>query len=181
MTDKQIADRIKEVFSTCSYIIVDTREKDNNIKNALERFGIKYRVKKLDYGDYGIEIDKSEELGIKEDIKFHIAIERKASLDEIANNLTRGQKRFYNEMERCVNDNGFMIIMIENNTYDDIVNENYTSKLSSKQFLGLLHGVTAKYEVPFVFISKDKAPLYIYDILKYHAREILKDYLKLIK
>lgn len=178
MKEKDFNELVKKIFKTCSYITIDTREKDNHIKDTLDKYGIKYRVKKLDYGDYGIEIDKNEELGINEDIKFHIAIERKASLDEIANNLTRGQKRFYNEIQRCIDDNGFMIIMIEDSTYDDIVNENYTSKLTSKQFLGLLHGVTAKYEVPFVFISKSKAPLYVYDVLKYHAREILKDYLK---
>lgn len=166
--------QIKKLFKESTYIVIDTREKDNYIKDTLEQFGIKYRFKKLDYGDYGIEIDKNEELGIKEDIRLNVAIERKGSLEEISGNLTKGQKRFYNEMQRCIDDDGFMIIIIEDNTYSDIVNQNYKTNLTNKQFLGLLHGITAKYGVPFVFIPKKDAPLFIYNVLKYYAREYLK-------
>lgn len=170
MTDAQI----KKIFKESAYIVIDTREKDNYIRDTFDKFGIKYKVKKLDYGDYSIEINKNEELGVTEDIKFSIAIERKGSLEEISGNLTNGQKRFYNEMQRCIDDDGFMLIMIEGATYEDITNGNYKTNLTTKQFLGLLHGVTAKYKVPFIFVPKDNAPLFVYNILKYHARECLK-------
>ena len=146
--------QIKKLFKESAYIVIDTREKDNYIKDTLEKFGIKYRVKKLDYGDYGIEIDKNVDLGIEEDIRLKVSVERKGSLEEISGNLTKGQTRFYNEMERAINDEAFMIIMIEGNTYSDIVNQDYKTNLTNKQFLGLLHGITAKYGVPFIFIDK---------------------------
>ncbi|MBS5307673.1 ERCC4 domain-containing protein [Clostridium sp.] len=171
MTDTQI----KKIFKESTYIIIDTREKDSYIKDTFDKFGIKYKVKKLNYGDYSIEIDKNEELGITEDMKFSIAIERKGSLEEISGNLTKGQKRFYNEMQRCIDDEGFMVIMIEDATYGDVISSNYKTNLTSKQLLGLLHGVTAKYQVPFIFVPKDNAPLFVYNMLKYHAREYLKN------
>lgn len=167
--------QIKKLFKDSTYIVIDTREKDNYIKDTLEKFGIKYRVKKLDYGDYGIEIDKNEELGILEDIRLKVAVERKGSLEEISGNLTKGQKRFYNEMQRAIDDDSLMVIMIEDATYSDVVNENYKTNLTNKQFLGLLHGITAKYGVPFIFVDKKDAPLFIYNVLKYYAREYLKN------
>nr|WP_308545864.1 ERCC4 domain-containing protein [uncultured Lachnoclostridium sp.]DAF89756.1 MAG TPA: ERCC4 domain protein [Siphoviridae sp. cteLh2] len=158
------------------YIIVDTREKKNkHIIDAFELYGIKYIKQKCEYGDYCAMLTKDEELGINEDIILKVSVERKASLDEIGANLTRGKERFAKEMIRCTEDYGSMIIMIEGNTYSDIINENYRIKLTSKQFLGLLHGLYGDYKIPFIFISQKDAPLFIYDTLKYFTRGYLKN------
>lgn len=170
MTDKEI----KKVFEDSTYIIVDTREKNTHIKDRLEQFGIRYKVSKMDYGDYGIEIEKNPELGIEETVRLSVSVERKMNLDEISTNLTKGKDRFYREMARVKDDKGFMVIMIENATYMDIINHKYKSKLTPKQFLGLLHSIPSKFEIPFIFIDEEESPLFVYNILKYYAREYLK-------
>lgn len=172
MNDRQI----KDIFSNYCYIIVDSREKDTHVIDMLKIFNIKYRVQKLDYGDYGIEIQSCEKYGIAEPKLFEFTVERKSGLDEISTNLTKGQKRFCNEMERCKNNNGKMVIVIEDATYDDIAKENYRSNLTAKQFYGLLHGIESKYDILFIFIPKSISPLFIYNYLKYNAREYLKKF-----
>ena len=159
------------------YIIIDTREKKNkHIIDAFELYGIKYIKQKCEYGDYCAMLTKDEELGINEDIILKVSVERKASLDEIGANLTRGKERFAREMQRCVDDNASMIIMVEGVSYEDIINENYKIKLTAKQFLALLHTIYGDYKVPTVFIpNKNNVPLYIYDTLKYWTRSFLKN------
>ena len=79
-------------------------------------------------------------------------------------------------MERCKNDNGTMVIMIEDASYDDIVQHNYRSELSPKAFLALLHTIYSRYGIPFIFIDKKASSFFVYNYLKYFCREWLKDY-----
>ena len=73
-------------------ILVDTREKVNfHITDYFDRKEIKYKKKALSYGDYSFMISANEKLGILRDLYFtnSCVIERKASLEEISNNLTK--------------------------------------------------------------------------------------------
>lgn len=170
MTDKQI----KEVFTNYCYILIDKREKMLHIKNKFEELGTHFRMQNLNYGDYGIVIIPNPIIGNEEEILMKVSVERKNGLDELAMNLTSDNKRFYREMERCLKDKGTMVIMIENCTYNDIVEHNYRSELKPKAFLGLLHSLTAKYGVQFIFIPRDTSSLFVYNFLKYYTRNILK-------
>lgn len=167
---------IDNIMDNNFYIIIDTREKANqHIIKAFEDYNIKHIKRKLNYGDYGVLIAKDDNL-INEDIVLKVSVERKGSLDEIGANLTRGKERFAREMQRCVDDNASMIIMVEGVSYEDIINENYKIKLTAKQFLALLHTIYGDYKVPTVFIpNKNNVPLYIYDTLKYWTRSFLKN------
>jgi len=170
---------IKYIIDNDFYVLIDTREKKNHhIIKAFDKYNIKYKMQKLEYGDYGCLIVKNENLGILDNIQLKISIERKANLEEIGSNLTKTKNRFAKEMKRCVDDGGDMIIMIENATYDDIADKNYKNDLTPKQFLGLIHGIYSTYKIPFIFISKKKCPLFIYDTLKYFTRAYLKNYVK---
>ena len=167
---------IDKVIDDNFVILIDTREKVNShIIDAFDKYNIKYKKQKLDYGDYGCIITKNEDLGILDDIILKVAVERKNGLEEIGNNLTNAKERFHREMQRCIDDNGAMVIMIENCTYDDIANKKYNNKITPKSFLALLHSIYSKYDIPFIFISKDKAPLFIYDVCKYFTKEYLKN------
>lgn len=169
--DKEIKAILEDIT-----IIVDTRENlPNHLTLYFDKNDISYKIEKVDYGDYGIEIQPNVLLGNKETVKIKATVERKMNLDEIATNLTRGKERFKREMKRCKDDGGFMIIMIESATYSDIINKNYRSKLTPKQFLGLLHGLVAEFGIVFVFKSKEESPLYVYNTLKYCAREYIKN------
>lgn len=171
MKDKDI----KKIFTDYANILIDSREKDLSIKEVFDSLGTHYRVTGLPYGDYGIEIVANEEFGIKEDILLKVRVERKNSLDEISQNLTKHKDRFHREMQKCIDDGGTMVIMIEGATYEDIINHNYRSELQPKPFLALLHSITSKYGVQFVFISKRASSLFVYNYLKYYAREYLKN------
>lgn len=162
MNKKQIDD----IIANKTYIIVDTREQDKYIKDTFEKNNIKYKIQKMNYGDFGIEVDGKI---------LPVSVERKGSLNELGINLTKGKERFEREMQRCVDDNGCMIIMIENDSYKNICEKKYPNNLTVKQYLALLHTIYARYNIPFVFIDKEYSPVFIYNTLKRKAREYLKN------
>lgn len=170
MTDANI----KKIFTNYTYIIIDTREKKMHIKEMFDALGTHYERGKLSYGDYGIKIVPNDILGNTEDIIFKVAVERKNGLDEISNNLAKEKDRFHREMQRAKDEGAEMVIMIEDCTYLDIATHNYSSKLSPKSFMGLLHSITAKYGFQFVFVPKTISSLFVYNYLKYFVRNYLK-------
>ena len=122
-------------------IIIDSREKTGknlHITSLFDSQSIKYKVDKLDFADYTFIIPANEDLDIKEDILFHnlVSIERKSGINEVCLNITTGRKRFQAEYERH---KGLMILMIEEDRYKDICENNYRSKISNKSLLGTLH------------------------------------------
>lgn len=171
LTEKQISD----IFKNYTYITIDSREKNLRIKTTFDNLEVHNIISKLPYGDYGIMIKKCERYGIMEDVRMKVAVERKANLEEISANLAQNKARFEREMKRCVDDGGMMCIMIENGSYEDIMNHNYKTNLKPKSFLALLHTMTARYGVNFIFMSEYSASLYVYNYLKYYAKEYLKN------
>lgn len=166
---------IKKIFTDYTYILIDKREKKLHIKETYDKLNIHNEFRSLDYGDYSIVIKPNPIMKNTEEMVFSISVERKASLDELAGNLTKGKARFFREMERCKKDGGFMVIMIEDATYMDIIQHNYNSELTPKSFLALLHTIYTRYNIPFFFVEKEVSSLYVYNILKYYVREYLKE------
>lgn len=170
MKDKDIKKAIDTII-----IIIDTREHlPNEITKCFDMYGITWERRKLKSGDYSARIPKNEELGIIEEINLEniLCIERKMSADEISTNVSTNRERFKREFERAEAE---IIIVIEGSTYKDIAIKNYNSKLTPNQFLGSLHGISDEYSVPFIFIDKGYSALYIYNLLKYRFRNILKN------
>jgi ERCC4 domain len=83
--------------------LVDTREQ---AVATLENI----QIKALNYGDYTVENSK-------------IFIERK-SLNDFIGTLSKGFDRFKNELDRCVKDDGFLIVLIEEK-YSNLLSFNY--------------------------------------------------------
>ena len=85
-SDKQEKQILKSIV-----ILVDTREqKNSHITSWFDAKGVKWKSKKLDFGDYSFYIPANEEMDKPRDLMFtdEIAIERKAHLDELAGNLS---------------------------------------------------------------------------------------------
>lgn len=164
----------KQLLSSLG-IIVDTREKSNkHITDWFDDKNIKYKKQKLDQGDYSFYIPKNEELNIDRDIYFNkeIVIERKASLDEIALNMTKGRKQLKHEFSQH---KGKMTLLIENANYEDICKGNYRSKYNISSFVGSLHSMSTEFTVPFIFIPDKKyTPIYIYFEMYYYFRNYIK-------
>ena len=155
-------------------ILVDTRENANShITDYLSKKKIPYESKKLDYGDYSIKLCKNEELGISRDIYFtdSILVERKASLDELAGNLTKDRTRFESELLRAKGAN--IALMVENATYADLVMGRYRSEYNAKSFVATLATYSARYGLDVNFVEKELAGNWIYHRLYYAVREEL--------
>lgn len=155
-------------------IIIDTREKKKeHITRYLDNKKIPYTVEKLDSGDYTAMIPANPELGIPRDIYMSstLTIERKASLEELSANLTKGRAQIESEFLRA---RGRMIIMIEDATYDDIINHKYNTQYNPKSFLATLKAFESRYGIETTFVSKRSAGNFIYHSLYYELREQLR-------
>ncbi|EPY2278032.1 ERCC4 domain-containing protein [Clostridium sporogenes] len=171
MKDKEI----KELLDTI-VILVDTREKANShIIKSFDKYDINWEKYKLDFGDYSVKLPKNDKYNIKEDIYFNtkIAIERKNSLNELGNNISTNRDRFKREFEKAKDSK--LILMIEDDTYKNIINKTYKNKLEPNSYLAMLHSLSISYDLPFIFIDRDVAFIFIYYVLKYYIRDYLKN------
>ena len=91
-------------------IIVDSREKPKAIGKILEYFdkqGIQYETSKLLFGDY---MDYN---------RPGLVIDRKQNIAELAKNCTIEHIRFKAELERVKKAGAKLVILVEQNTYQD--------------------------------------------------------------
>jgi ERCC4-type nuclease len=148
---------------------------NDHITNVLDKQGLKYISKKLKYGDYSFIVEEIPELNIPYiDFSNKIAIERKAHLDELSNNLTNKRKQFIEELQRAYYDRAKLTLLIENNTYEDILRHNYMSRFESKSFIASLITFKHKYDTDFIFINSLASANFIYNTMKYYLRNYLK-------
>lgn len=167
-TDKQYKDLLNSLV-----IQIDKREQRNeHIVEWFDKNNINYMMKSFESGDYGFIIKKNEELGFCRDTHFvdELFIERKHDLDEIAVNLK--ESAFINEIKRTMNIKNKYII-IENGSWDDIINHNYKSKYNEKAFYRTMLKLQSKYGIKIIFCKNSGEMIYniCIDILN---KEILK-------
>lgn len=151
-------------------ILCDTREQSNgHIIGYFNSHGIRYENKKLDTGDYSFYIPKIPGI-IERAIGFdkEIAIERKANLDELASNLTKGRERLKDELKRAENMRFFL--MIEGAVFEDIGNHNYKSQFNPKAFCASLTSMELEYGFTTKFVPKYYAGGLIYTTMKHYLR-----------
>lgn len=156
---------------------VDTREKVNeHIVNKFIENNIDYKLEKLNIGDYAI-VDVNGYMP-------KIVIERKASLDELLQNLIDRNSfdeesqcnRFHRELIKAEALGMRVILLIENsNWYSDILKHNYRSKVKPAAAKGLIVSLQAKYpNLSIAGIDKGEMASYIHSVLYYSLREELK-------
>ena len=169
-TDTEINKLLESII-----ILIDSREqKIDHIINYFNAKNIAYRVEKLEHGDFTCMIPKNEELGIYRDMYFNniISIERKANLEELSSNFTRDRYRIENEFIRS---KGKLILLIENSSYEDIINGKYNTKYKPKSFIATLKSFESRYNLQTNFINKAYTGNFIYFTLYYAVRELLKN------
>ena len=155
-------------------ILVDSREQENlHILRYFDKKKINYKIEKLDYADYSICLPKSEFFEKEVYLNNVISIERKKDLTELSGNFTKGRARLEEEFQRA---KGKVFLLIENSTFEDILEHNYTTQLTPKSFVGTLKTFEARYGFSTSFIKDiSKSGEFIYKTLMYHAREYLKE------
>ena len=169
-TDSELKELLKS-----QVILVDTREKVNeHITTFFDKHNIPYKRRALNQGDYSFYLPANEQFNIPRDLYFdkEVIIERKASLDELANNFGKERDRFEKEMSLAPSTK---ILLIENCSYEDIIANNYKSNYDKKSFLGTLHSFQFRYNMPFIFMKdRTKTPIYIKKYFEYYLREYLR-------
>jgi ERCC4-type nuclease len=83
----------KKTFLKLVTICVDTREKEwGHIESAFDELNVKHETRKLDYGDYSFVVNDR-------DFSMSCVIERKASVDELYNNMMQDRERISKEFD----------------------------------------------------------------------------------
>lgn len=155
---------------------MDSREKSaNHLFKYWDNHKIEYETTALPSGDYSFKLKAIPELGIMEDMYFYndIVLERKNSLEELSGCFAQTRERFNDEWSRCYAKQKYLLI--ENATYEDLINGRYDTQYSSKSFLGSLHSFNAKYDLQVMFMpNKEYSPIYILAVCQYFLRHLIK-------
>lgn len=177
-TDTEIKKLLKENL----VILVDTREQQN--KHVLKYFDekkVKYKTQKIDEGDYTAIITKCPEMGIHRDIYFPVAVERKNSVDELANNLaektdSRDDIRLIRELQRAKTKGIKITLIVEDkNGMENIRQGKYRSLYKPQSFLGRLSSIQDLYLQDTIFTASSNTGFEIYRKLYYGVRNYLKE------
>ena len=158
-------------------ILADTREhegKNDHILNYFDSHKIPWKKMKLEYGDYSFMVPQNTELGIFRDLYFdrHIVVERKANLDEYAGNQANERDRIKKEFTLAPKEK---VLLIENGSYQDMVEGNYRSNYSAQSYYGTIHSFWHEYGLPVVFMpDKSYSGKFIIGYFYYYLRNIIK-------
>lgn len=168
-TDTELKQLLKSMV-----VLIDTREQKNfHLLDYFKEKDIPWKSKKLNYGDYSAYLPKCEELGLMRDLYFDhdIVIERKASLEELAGNLTSDRQRFKNELTRASSSQ--FHLMVEGGSYAEVINAEYLVQLSPQAYLASLLSLQVEYGFNLHFVEKHHAGLCLYRLLYYYIRKQL--------
>lgn len=154
------------------FLLVDTREQPTeSYYKRLDAVGVPYRRQKLDFGDYSCGYfaqDGSEVL-----LNNEIVIERKMSIDEICGNFTRGRARFSREFDRALQSKAKVHLIVENGSYEKVINGRYRSRLNSSSLLGSFVAFADRYNISVHFCKPETTPVLINKIFHYHLKNKL--------
>lgn len=170
-TDKELKQALNNLT-----ILVDTREQKNeHILDAFNKLKVNYKVQKLDFGDYSCFIPKGSFEGQARDIYFtnDIAIERKASIDELAGNLKDDATRIRTELAHINKYNIKCYLFVEDYLFDKHIREgNYRSQYTPKTlYKRLKKQIEARYSTLIRPVHKDYIGSEIYNTLESYVYE----------
>lgn len=158
-------------------VLVDTREQPT--KKAFERykkFGKPYKRCTLDYGDYTWQFTLNDKPFFNETEKIYpfCMVERKMNLDELAMCFTRDRKRFEAEMQRAKSHNAEIFLLVENASWENLINGKYRSKFNAKAFEASLIAWQIRYGLRVIFCKSETSGELIKEILYRDLKERLE-------
>ncbi len=154
-------------------VLIDTREKKwGHIGAALDALGCPYERQKLDFGDYSFRYIHPDET--ERDCRNSIVVERKACIDEICGNFTYGRARFEREFQRAEESGAKVHLLIEGADWEKVEGHAYVSRLHPAALEGNLFSWAERYGLRLWFCQPPFSGKLIYQIFRYHLREILR-------
>lgn len=162
---------IQQVLDTLT-LIVDTREQDTPLfRKRMKQIEIPYIRRKLDYGDYSakvIDVDGSEI-----DLSSQFAVERKMSIDELAQNMTRSRSRFIREFERAAAAGAKTYLLVENASWEKAYSGEYRTQVNPNALTASMIAWLARYNCQLIMCKKETTPKLLHDICYREAKEYL--------
>ena len=158
-------------------ILVDNREQAT--PKAVERyksFGVPYKRATLNYGDYcgQVTINDSDIYDTAQAVKPTCVIERKMSLDELAACFGSGRARFEREFQRAADHGAKVYLLIENATWEAILNHRYRSRMHPSAFFASLTAWSIRYGITPILCKADTSGRLIKEILYRDIKERLE-------
>ena len=163
-------------------VLVDKREQMTaKAKKRYDAFRTPYSRATLDYGDYTYNFKLPNGKWLygadtpSERISPSISVERKMSLDELAQCFTRERKRFVAEFERAKEHGARIYLLLENSTMENLVNGKYKSRFNSVAFLASVTAFMARYDMRLVMCKAETSGRLIKEILYRELKERLQN------
>lgn len=159
-------------------ILVDTREQDTDrARNRYARFGVPYKRHTLDFGDYTYNFMLPNKTWLYEantSVKGDVIVERKMNLDELAGCFTRERKRFEAEFERAKENGSKIYLLVENATWENLLNGRYRSRFIPKAFKASILAWSIRYNMQIIFCKAETSGELIKEILYRELKERLE-------
>ena len=160
-------------------LIYDTREHQTNaLFERLKATGFTYRRECLKFGDYTAEYENN---GKVYNLQNEIVIERKMSLDEICINFTKGRARFEREFEKAIKAGAKIHLIVENGSYEKIIEGDYRSRLNSNSLYSSLLAFCDRYNITVHFCKPETTPTLMAKIFYHHIRNKLMNEIELLR
>lgn len=136
--------------------------------------GLKYKRRKLNFGDYSFMVPANPDLGIMRNMDFsrEIIVERKNGLGELISNFENDKARLKKELALAPKNK---VLLIENATYSDVIHGNYPSKFSAKSLWASIHSLWAEFNLPVFFVQQPEDSAYF---IRGYFQYWLRDYIK---
>lgn len=152
-------------------ILVDTREQPSErAQKRYSSFKCPYQRKKLDFGDYSAEFTLPD----GSVVIVNAAIERKMNLEELSSCLTKDRDRFRREFERAKQAGASIYLLVENATWENLINGKYKTKFNKVAFLASLTAWIARYDIKPVFCKAETTGRLINEILYREMKQKLE-------
>ena len=168
--------QITQILDSMS-ILIDSREQPTEkATRRFNSFGCDYSRATLDFGDYTFNFvcNNVAHFNINHRIVPEVMIERKYSVDEIAQNFTRERDRFRREFERMKEHKAKAYILIENATWENIMNGKYRSKVNPNALIASMLAFQSRYDINYVFCKSETSGKLIHEILYRELKERLE-------
>ena len=150
-------------------VLVDRREQPTKrAEKRYESFGIPYRKVTLSYGDYSYNALLPDGTWLFPEDKAlspYMAIERKMNLDELASCFTHTRDRFEREFKRAKDNGARIFLLVENASWENLMNGRYASKLNQNAFFASLCTWLIRYDIQLVFCKEETSGKIIKELL----------------
>jgi len=159
-------------------IIVDSREQPSKkAERRYDLFSVPYDRHTLDYGDYtyNFTLPNGKRLfDANTSVKGHCVIERKMNLEELSQCYAQQRGRFQREFERAKENNASVYLLVENATWENLINGKYKTKLNPKAYTASITAWMARYNCKIIFCKSETSGKLIQEILYRELKERLE-------